>query len=563
MSVRAGLRAIAVAVAFAALLDPSLSLERERSEPLTIVALDEEALGRATQLRDAASEDSEAVTWLHDDTAAAAACPAVGACVLVSAGDVARHATAGARVLAVVSTAASHKTDGQAGGPVLRRIDAPARVHRDAAATLRIATSRPVQRIDVFDGDTLVGSASPQNETAVDLQWVPVAVGARALRIVADGEVAHVGVIVESTPAQVLFYEPQATWLGTFVRRALEDDTRFVFRGRTRVAPAVAVSRGEAGALSATALATVGTVIVTAPEMLTAVDVDLLERFVAVRGGSLIIAADQRPSGTSLRLLPRVIAEHREPEPRSLGLLRATEWLHFDAPSGAGVSTLAAIEQQPVIVTRAIGRGRVIASGALDAWRFRESSDGFRTFWTALAWDAATVAGPTLRVDSEPTIAEPGEAITVNVELQSMDAHATAVPSATGSLTCGDNRRYLRLWPGARPLTFTGTIRGDAVGECAIEVTVGDVTGTTPVTFRDDLRSLRADDEQLEALAAAHGARFVDGETDEAIVSAITEQLATRREAQQVWPMRSPYWLIPFALCLGGEWWLRRQAGLS
>jgi hypothetical protein len=28
-------------------------------------------------------------------------------------------------------------------------------------------------------------------------------------------------------------------------------------------------------------------------------------------------------------------------------------------------------------------------------------------------------------------------------------------------------------------------------------------------------------------------------------------------------PMRSAWWIIPFALALSGEWWLRRRRGLA
>ena len=31
----------------------------------------------------------------------------------------------------------------------------------------------------------------------------------------------------------------------------------------------------------------------------------------------------------------------------------------------------------------------------------------------------------------------------------------------------------------------------------------------------------------------------------------------------RVFPMRSAWWLPPFALALAGEWWLRRRRGLA
>jgi hypothetical protein len=32
-------------------------------------------------------------------------------------------------------------------------------------------------------------------------------------------------------------------------------------------------------------------------------------------------------------------------------------------------------------------------------------------------------------------------------------------------------------------------------------------------------------------------------------------------ERRVIHPMRSPWWIVPFGLALGGEWWLRRRRG--
>src|SRR3712207_8866655 len=50
---------------------------------------------------------------------------------------------------------------------------------------------------------------------------LPISVegGARMLRVIADGQRADIGVLVETGQSPVLLHEPQATWLGTFVRR--------------------------------------------------------------------------------------------------------------------------------------------------------------------------------------------------------------------------------------------------------------------------------------------------------------------------------------------------------
>jgi hypothetical protein len=76
-----------------------------------------------------------------------------------------------------------------------------------------------VKRIEVYDEEALVGFADPAGQTEADVTWVPLAVGARALRVTAEDDEAHVGVVVDATPMPLLFYEPETTWLGTFVRR--------------------------------------------------------------------------------------------------------------------------------------------------------------------------------------------------------------------------------------------------------------------------------------------------------------------------------------------------------
>ena len=559
MTVRVLLRGVAIAIAVAAVIDPTVTREVAKTERVSIVATVPEVLPHATRLRDRLST-AHATVELHKSASVAAACPSSGACVIVSRGEIPRHVTAGARLVGLVHVPPREDVRG-AESPLLR-IDAPDRVHRDATATLRIQTRRPVARIDILDGDTVVGSVAPQDRLSVDVPWVPIASGARALRVVADGEFADVGIIVESGVVPVLFYEPEATWLGTFVRRALDDDTRFAVGGRTRVAPPIAVRRGGSGALTAEALQEVGVVVATAPDRLTVSEVDLLERFVSRRGGSLIVLTDRRPTGASLRLLPHIVAERRETEPQQLGLLRASEWVAF-AP-GPGVSALASIDEQSVIVARDIGRGRLIVSGALDAWRYRQIDDGFNGFWRALAWEASVLAGPPLRVETDPVVAEPGEIVQVEVDAQTLVP--TRIPAEfmiSGAVTCGDVRTFLRLWPGARPGSFTGAFRVDEAARCSVTAAVAGESAATPVTFRDEWQPLASDDGQLTAIAAAHGAVFATSETDERLAGRIEEQLASNPEVVRTHPMRSAYWLLPFVLCLGGEWWLRRQAGLG
>jgi hypothetical protein len=550
------LRALAIAIAVAAFVDPAVTSRVLIRQPLTIVTMDARDVVHAERLQRRLSDSFEVAIHVDDPASLAAACPSSGGCVLVSRGDVPRRMSAGASVLGAL------RVTTEDAGRTIRRVVTPATVHRDAASSLKVTLSRPVGRVDVLDGDVLVGSVEPGASLDVDVPWVPLGAGARALRVVAESDVEDVGVVVEATPAEVFVYEPEPTWMGTFVRRAIEDDSRFVVAGRTRVAPPVTVTRGGAGPLSAATIGDAGAVVVTAPHTLGATDVELLDRFVTQRGGSLIIVPDQRPSGAVLRLFPRVAGQQRDAQPRDVGLLRVREWLTFEP--GVGTTTLAALAGDPIVVSRAVGRGRVIVSGALDAWRFRDATSGFNAYWSGLVWEAAVAAGKPLHLSAERALARPGEPIRIEAVVQSIDRMPREL-SASGTMTCGDRREVVRWWPGGRPGTFEGVVRPTVSGQqCEVSVTVDDVTTSLRLAVRADLRRGSLADDALEAAVQAHGAIVVEnGDGEDSLLAHASAQLPAAETSASVWPMRSPFWLIVFVACLSSEWWLRRRAGLS
>ena len=127
-----------------------------------------------------------------------------------------------------------------------------------------------------------------------------------------------------------------------------------------------------------------------------------------------MLLLDRRPDGPVTRLLPPIAGERQLTRPQAVGPLQITEAITF-ASGRAGMNTLAALDTQPVIVLRAVGRGHVIVSGALDAWRARD--DGrFAAFWGSLVSDAALAAGPDVEVALEPALAVPGEHVRVTLD---------------------------------------------------------------------------------------------------------------------------------------------------
>ena len=98
-------------------------------------------------------------------------------------------------------------------------------------------------------------------------------------------DVIDAGVDVGSERLPVLVFDARSSWGSTFVRRALEDDSRFLVEHRARLAPAIAAGTAN-GRLDARALDAAAVLIVGGPDALTASEVDLIERFVRVRGGT-------------------------------------------------------------------------------------------------------------------------------------------------------------------------------------------------------------------------------------------------------------------------------------
>ena len=158
----------------------------------------------------------------------------------------------------------------------IKSVAAPRRHHGAGSGVLRVTlagsgVSGRRTEVRVTDGAATVGSASHEwkqdGDAAVDVPWWPLGEGGRALRVAAvpfDGEasaidnVVDAGVSVSSSPIGVLMFDARPSWAGTFVRRALEDDSRFRVEHRAGLAPALAVGtaggRLDARSLDATIL---------------------------------------------------------------------------------------------------------------------------------------------------------------------------------------------------------------------------------------------------------------------------------------------------------------------
>ena len=395
---------------------------------------------------------------------------------------------------------------------------------------------------------------------------MPLAAGPRRLRVVARAPDADARADVEAetvvnvgaSPVPIVLYEPEATWTGTFVRRALESDPRFQLAGRVQVTPALSVTRGKGDRLRQDALREAPVVIVTAAERLSAGEVELLDRFARVRGGSVVLLPETEVTGPVARLAPSVDRSEQEAEPQSVGALRARDILSFQ-PS-AGVTAIATSGDRAVIVMRPVGRGRIVVSGALDAWRYRDDG-AFNRFWTGLIAEAASAAGPTVSARLDRTLLEPGETTNVHVEWRSLDEIPSTV-TAEASVECAGDSQPIRLWPDGRRGSFVGSVEPSRPGTCAVTASVGDTTrpATTSFITATNVRRAIAGSDAFGRVIAAQGGTVVGPSGLESLAARARATLQSGRERQDTRPMHSPWWIVPFAACLGAEWLLSRRS---
>jgi hypothetical protein len=557
MRTRFVLRLGAIAIAIAGMVDPVITLSRQAPEPLAITVLDtpsDDADRAAAQLQSGVADVFE--TRIRSQVAAtdASPCPSAGACVVIADERTAPRRLTSNGPLGAIRIVPRRPP------AAIERLEMSAVVDPGARGAVDVVLhgngAGGDTSLRAFDGDISVGES-----TTSRVEWTPIANGVRELRITTPDDEVHTAVEVRSVQYRVLFYEPRPTWSGTFVRRAIEGDARFLVRARSVVGRNLTVSTDNA-TLDAETLERTDphVVVVTALEQLSARDVAVLEPFIARRGGSVVTLLDQRPAGASVGLMPLTVTENRQVQPMTIGPLKASEYLTF-APD-AVTQVLARAGDAPVIVSRSAGNGRVVASGASDAWRFRNEGTAFTSFWQALVADAAAAAGEELSVTLDKRLAKPQERVRVAVEWRPLRGVPAAIEARAG-ISCGDSRRPIRLWPDAIRGRFEGEVIPPGTGECRVTAMVNGNSGSTALLVRAVRTASDGHEGALTASIAAHGGTVVDAGNEGTLVTLLRRSAAASRISTQAHPLRSPWWIVPFAACLGAEWWMRRRSSLK
>lgn len=339
--------------------------------------------------------------------------------------------------------------------------------------------------------------------------------------------------------------------------------------------PAATISREAPAFVSRLDADRYDAVVIGALEGLRDADFSALDGFVSLRGGTLILLPDRQVPAAVLRRfqlpeLDEVLLE-KPLEVRGNGVsVRASELLLVRSP-GVALQSLGLVQQgnteRVAIAAMDRGEGRLVLAGVLDAWRYRaDGSSGFDGSWRGLIADAALDAPPKLDVQVEPAIARPGDTVNVSVVVRQTElrrhGQTLSVPRVTASLVGGDGRRdHIRLWPAAPVGRYEAGLVAPAAGRYNISASIPGAGTNVPLLVDDDV--VHAIDGVSRA--PEHAARATGGAVvkDAGELTRALEALDTGTQDLSSRPMRSSWWIVPFALLLCAEWGLRRRHGLT
>ena len=310
-------------------------------------------------------------------------------------------------------------------------------------------------------------------------------------------------------------------------------------------------------------------------DRLSAAEARSLDRYARERGGAVVLLPDQRiDAGPARDLIEgQELIERLLEQPATLAVtppaasIRASELLVLRSlmpvteviarVPGADASAAAGA---PVIVSIPRGDGRLLLSGAMDAWRYRASDNGaFDRFWQSTIAGLALAVLPPIAIDTEPRLLRPGEQAHVIVRMRSRNV--TAISASV------DGDRPIRLLPDPQTGQYRGRfVARDTPGRSSVEVQATgtrSLTASRPLLVQSDVRRVsQTAGPGLGMLASSHRGVDVTPERLDDLRLFLSGAIASRRVPLVRHPMRSTWWIVPFAGCLSAEWWLRRRRGL-
>ena len=585
---RMALRAIAVVIAATALIDPLVSSTRSVKPEIALVTANDVA--DAALASRVAEQLSRLFTVISAPFADAAATVIVG-----------NHVPSDFREYSAPIFAVAPDTTGTQ--LTIESISTPQRAPLDARVPVIIVVNVRGAKGKAIDAhlvlnDVSIDALSPTVTTDVarleiPLSFVPTANGVVSVRAVArvhgesDSSSASAVVEIREKKWAVLFFDTRPSWMSTFVRRATERDVRFVVTSRVNTSTNVSTDAGRPPASLSDAMVNelYDAIVVGAPESLSERDADGLENFMRRRGGSVVLLFDQLKSGKYERLVdfgawkqqtnsqPTIIAAASDTI-----AMRASEWMwpsRLPATSTvlarSNVRARDSSTAHPIVWTASVGAGRLIVSTALDAWKFRDSKQsGFDKFWQTVIGDAASASPAAIELRLPSTIIHPGSLNDITLtsraaSLAELKVGRAVHSSASVSLASPTGSSTIRMWPDGAPGVFHGSLRAPTVpGVYRITASAdGATTEGSLVVASHSPRSNPAALDLLSAVAESNGGHLIFADKLDQLTSEINRSLRAGVRRVAWYPMRSAWWIVPFALALAAEWWLRRRSGLA
>ena len=373
---------------------------------------------------------------------------------------------------------------------------------------------------------------------------------------------------------RILVYEPRPSWAAAFVRQALESDQVFEVQARTNTSSGIGTMTAQVKGAGLAETDAYDALAIGGLESVTPVDLERLNHFVSVRGGTVVLLPDARiPEsvrvGLELPLFDEALVERPVDVHSKTATLRASEFLLPKAGSGsyrelATVRHLGA--ERAAVIALARGSGQLLISGLLDGWRFRADNKGsFEQFWRGVIADGALQSPPPVAIEIDPAVAAPGQPIRIRATLRetewSRSGRDITLPMLSASLIPADGRaEMIRLWPAATPGVYTALLTVPSSGRYSVRVESASASAEMPLMAEDAAASVTPDHSaSLVALARASGGGEFDVGLD-ALIERL-HQMDLPVMNNRVQPMRSGWWILPFAGLLTAEWTIRRRKG--
>jgi hypothetical protein len=222
--------------------------------------------------------------------------------------------------------------------------------------------------------------------------------------------------------------------------------------------------------------------------------------------------------------------------------------------------------RRAVVWSVPVGAGRLLVSGALDSWHYRDrATSGFDSCWTTMIAQLSGASLPALDVSLSKRSMAPGQTGQVRVAVRDamLSSRADRTSNVAAVLVRAGDSTMVRLWPETTPGAFAGTIVAPQhPGTYRLVVSSGSDRAEASIVVDPAARSPSSGERSVvEAFVSSRGGTVVPEAQVSELSGALSAAFQTVSRVETWHPMRSAWWIVPFALLLGAEWWWRRRRG--